>query len=91
MNTIAEKFLNILGNEKEDYIKRYLIDIKKVLDKKDDRGFEEPIKYYLTSKVIEEFDSNNYIYYFGNTPKEKELKILLGNNIKPDILIATKN
>lgn len=91
MNRIAEKFVEILRSEKDDYFKRYLTDVKKVLDEKDDGGFEEPIKYYLAAKVIENFDSNHYIYYFGNTPKEEKIKALLGNNIKPDILIATKD
>ena len=76
-----------------DYFKLYLNDILTVLKEKDDGGFEDPIKYYFSSKLIEKFNSTHRIYT-GETPDKKESpeKILFSEKyIKPDLVTIEKN
>jgi hypothetical protein len=71
----------------EEYFKNYLNDILIVLENKNDGGFEDSIKYYLSSNLIRKFEKTHRIYT-GNTPKEYKPEGILffQKNIKPDLV-----
>jgi hypothetical protein len=86
---IKNFILNKLHNP-DDYFKFYLEDISRVLQGRNDGGFEEPIKYYFSSKILEKYSQSHRIYT-GNTPKGGLVESLLfPNNSKPD-LVAISN
>ncbi len=84
-NFILDKLHNI-----DEYFKSYLEDISRVLQVRDDGGFEDPVKYYFSSKILENYSQTHRIYT-GNTPKGGLVEnLLFSNNSKPD-LVAISN
>jgi hypothetical protein len=92
-NKTTADVLKELIESPNEYFELYLNDILTVLKEKDDGGFEDPLKYYFSSKLIEEFNSTHRIYT-GDTPDKKESpeKILFSEKyIKPDLVTIEKS
>ena len=75
-------------NNLDDYFKKYLDDVINVIKSKEDGGFEEPLKYYLASKLKNELEKSNYCIYTGNNPKDDTLRKIIKKGEKPDLIIA---
>lgn len=70
----------------DEYFQTYAKDILDDLAEKEDGGFEEPVKYYLSAKLRREFGANFRIYS-GNKPTEQPLREILKCAHKPDLLL----
>lgn len=74
----------------EEYFRTYAKDILDDLAHKEDGGFEEPVKYYLSAKLRREFGADFRIYS-GNKPTEQPLREILQSAHKPDLLLWSKD
>jgi hypothetical protein len=70
----------------DEYFRTYAKDMLDDLATKEDGGFEESVKYYLSAKLRRELGADFRIYS-GNKPKEQPLRDILKSAHKPDLLL----